>query len=97
MASAFSSNMRGTRGADEVTHSAVAVLQGSDGAYYLTTLRDPRGGATTLDPWHVGSFFHGVSTVSTSVRALDPSLKALVGDDEWINFSGEQIVPQLAD
>ena len=101
VASAFAANMRGTRGAEGgenhgISHAAVAVLQASDGAFYLSTLGDPRGGATTLDSWEKPSFGRPLPQVDVTVKSLDPSLKALVGDDEWINFSSEQITPQLA-
>ncbi|MCW2961293.1 MAG: hypothetical protein JWM90_1680 [Thermoleophilia bacterium] len=96
IATAYSNRMTGTRGADSVTHSAMAVLQASDGAYYLTTLQDPRGGATTITPWEKPSFGRPLPQVTVTARALDPSLKALVGATNWINFSDEQIVAQLA-
>lgn len=73
--------------------AAQAVLQGSGGQYYVTTLR-AGGGVALLNPPATDESKRGLAI--SGVDALHPDVKAVVDRDEWINFSGQAVEVDLA-
>lgn len=78
-------------------HAAHAVLQASDGAFYVTTLRatDYMGSWAALrtDPRESGSTNPAGSLVATPTH---PSVKAVVGAYNWVNLSDEAYDPKTS-
>ena len=75
---------------EQSVSSAIALMQGIDGAWYASALESPSGTTIlTVDTGRANVTVH-------DVQQLHPDVKAVVGAHSWVNFTDDAITPQLA-